>query len=241
MGRKFPNKMTWDVGQVGVYQPPEEIVSQRPDSDPLDIWSCLRLRGLGGRLGRYEGGLAAVNDDRITRDTKSETTVGTWICHKDSRLGDIRLGPRLVASSLIVLVFRAEDRHVRDFASRLKDFFNRRHSELLFDALKTQPLFIYVALYECFNSFTTFFYQYQEIYMKVVSDHEKRRSSVFSRSFRLNQSLMHMSYCQEDILVHRTTLANIQKLNGDPRNLSCESLQSETCFALADCLLAKSH
>lgn len=66
MGRKFPNKMTWDVGQVGVYQPPEEIVSQRPDSDQLDIWSCLRLRGLGGRLGRYEGGLAAVNDDRIT-------------------------------------------------------------------------------------------------------------------------------------------------------------------------------
>lgn len=106
-------------------------------------------------------------------DTKSETTVGTWICHKDSRLGDIRLGPRLVASSLIVLVFRAEDRHVRDFASRLKDFFNRRHSELLFEALKTQPLFIYVALYECFNSFTTFFYQYQEIYMKVVSAFQK--------------------------------------------------------------------
>lgn len=79
------------------------------------------------------------------------------------------LGPRITASSLVVLVFRAEDHHVRNFASRLMDYFNRRRSELVFDAMGAQPLFIYIALYQCFNSFTTFFYQYQRIYREVVS------------------------------------------------------------------------
>lgn len=66
-GTGFPRKMTWDVGQTGVYQPPEEIMSgpRRAIDSQFDIWSCLRLRGLGGRLERYEGGLGAVSRDRI--------------------------------------------------------------------------------------------------------------------------------------------------------------------------------
>lgn len=66
-GVGFPRKMTWDVGQTGVYQPPEEIMSGpgRVVNSQFDIWSCLRLRGLGGRLERYEGGLSAVSRDRI--------------------------------------------------------------------------------------------------------------------------------------------------------------------------------
>lgn len=63
----LPRKMTWDVAQTGVYQPPEEIMSGpvRAIDPQIDIWSCLRLRGLGGRLERYEGGLGAVSRDRI--------------------------------------------------------------------------------------------------------------------------------------------------------------------------------
>lgn len=97
-------------------------------------------------------------------DAKSETTVGTWICNRETVLG-----PRIIASSLVVLVFRAEDRHFRNFASRLEVYFNKRHSELVFDAMVEQPLYIYIALYQCFNSFTTFFHQYQGIYEEVVS------------------------------------------------------------------------
>lgn len=66
-GTGFPRKMTWDVGQTGVYQPPEEIMSgpRLAINSQFDVWSCLRLRGLGGRLERYEGGLGAVSRDRI--------------------------------------------------------------------------------------------------------------------------------------------------------------------------------
>lgn len=91
--------------------------------------------------------------------------MGTWICP-----GGTQLGPRIIASPLVVLVFRAEDRPIRNFASRLEVYFNKRRSELVFDAMKDQPLYIYIALYQCFNSFTTFFYQYQNIYQEVVSD-----------------------------------------------------------------------
>lgn len=90
--------------------------------------------------------------------------MGTWICNRETVLG-----PRIIASSLVVLVFRAEDRHFRNFASRLEVYFNKRHSELVFDAMVEQPLYIYIALYQCFNSFTTFFHQYQGIYEEVVS------------------------------------------------------------------------
>lgn len=66
-GSGFPRKMPWDVGQTGVYQPPEEFMSgpERDIGSQFDIWSCLRLRGLGGRLEKYEGGLGAVSRDRI--------------------------------------------------------------------------------------------------------------------------------------------------------------------------------
>lgn len=157
--------------------------------------------------------------------------MGTWICNRETVLG-----PRIIASSLVVLVFRAEDRHFRNFASRLEVYFNKRRSELVFDAVAEQPLYIYIALYQCFNSFTTFFYQYQGIYEEVVSvlqmsiyapnckyliysstaqqalHQEKRITSVFSRSFRLNKTLIHMSYCQEDILMHKTMLMKIGRL-----------------------------
>lgn len=90
--------------------------------------------------------------------------MGTWICNRQ-----IELGPRIIASSLVVLVFRAEDRHIRNFAERLEVYFNKRCSELVFDAMVEQPIYIYIALYQCFNSFTTFFHQYQGIYEEVVS------------------------------------------------------------------------
>lgn len=225
-GRGFPRKMTWDVGQTGVYQPPEEIMSGpgRLVGSQFDIWSCLRLRGLGGRLERYEGGLGGVNRDRIERDAKSETTVGTWICNTETVLG-----PRIIASSLVVLVFRAEDRHFRNFASRLEVYFNKRRSELVFDAMAEQPLYIYIALYQCFNSFTTFFYQYQGIYEEVALHQEKRITSVFSRSFRLNKTLIHMSYCQEDILMHKTMLMKIGRLIDyvDPPTATTDALIEE--------------
>lgn len=66
-GLGFPRKMTYDVGQIGVYKPPEEILSApgRGNDSQCSIWSVLRLRGLGGRLERYEGGLSGVSKDRI--------------------------------------------------------------------------------------------------------------------------------------------------------------------------------
>lgn len=97
-------------------------------------------------------------------DANSFTAVGTWICRSE-----IRLGPQIIASSLVILVFKAQGPRVQNFASRLETYFNRRSSELLFDAVKEQPLFIYIALYQCFNSFTTLFYQFQEAYDQMVS------------------------------------------------------------------------
>lgn len=74
-----------------------------------------------------------------------------------------------------MLVFRAEDRHIHNYAGRLEAYFNKRSSELVFDAMAEQPLYIYMALYHCFNSFTTFFYVYQGIYEEVVSAKRKQR------------------------------------------------------------------
>ena len=34
--------------------------------------------------------------------------------------------------------------------------------------MKLNPLFIYIALYNCFNSFTTLLLQYENLYSKVV-------------------------------------------------------------------------
>jgi hypothetical protein len=57
--------------------------------------------------------------------------------------------------------------HVREFAARLQAYFNKEPD--LLDWIQDSPLFIYVALYECFNSFATILHQYERVYHDVVS------------------------------------------------------------------------
>lgn len=58
-------------------------------------------------------------------------------------------------------------RHVRDYAVRLQSYFNREPEMLRW--IQENPLFIYVALYECFNSFQTILHQFERIYHDAVS------------------------------------------------------------------------
>ena len=73
----------------------------------------------------------------------------------------------------MVPFFKPQGPWIQDFTSRLEADFNRRSSELFFDIMMKQPLFIYIALYQCFNSFTTLFYQFQEVYDTMVSTSNK--------------------------------------------------------------------
>jgi hypothetical protein len=62
---------------------------------------------------------------------------------------------------------RRDQRHVRDYAGRLQTYFNREPEMLT--SIQENPLFIHVALYECFNSFQTILYQFERIYHDAVS------------------------------------------------------------------------
>jgi hypothetical protein len=185
----FPSKMILDVGTDGVIQFPQETF---PDSPDRGSWSVIRYRGLDGRIFKYEEGFDAVGEKEIERmvfpqalsppstdrrfdsvDAKSDTAVGTWMCEKA-----VRLGPDLEVSSLILLMFQSKDpedhyhhhrhqRHVQDYARRLQDYFNREPEML--NSIQENPLFIYVALYECFNSFRTILHQFERLYHDAVS------------------------------------------------------------------------
>lgn len=107
------------------------------------------------------------NTDIFAGDSKSETAIGTWICR------DAMLGPDLVASSLILLLCRStevhERHHVREFAARLRhylDWYPERIAQM-----RDNPLFIYVILYQCYNSFYTLSHQFERVYRDVVSEH----------------------------------------------------------------------
>ena len=72
-----------------------------------------------------------------------------------------------MASSLVLLVFRAQSHHVRDYGSRLRTYFNRDPEMLQY--IRDNPLFIYVVLYQCFNNFNTILYQFEKLYKEAVS------------------------------------------------------------------------
>lgn len=61
-------------------------------------------------------------------------------------------------------MFRAN--HVRDFADRLRTYFNREPEML--NEIRRNPLFIYVVLYDCFNNFNTILYQFERLYQQAV-------------------------------------------------------------------------
>lgn len=96
-----------------------------------------------------------------TVDAKSDTTVGTWICE------NAELGANLRTSRLVVLVFRGGRSHVREFAPRLQDYFNRK--PYMLNAISRNELFIYIALYECLNSFTTLLHMFESLFNQAVS------------------------------------------------------------------------
>lgn len=100
-----------------------------------------------------------------------------------------------------MLVFRAEDRHIHNYSGRLEAYFNKRSSELVFDAMAEQPLYIYMALYHCFNSFTTFFYVYQGIYEEVVSASHHR-----SRTKRKQRLIKDTNIMLDSLLIKRREL-----------------------------------
>ncbi|KUI63623.1 hypothetical protein VM1G_10227 [Cytospora mali] len=210
----FPSDISYDVGSDGIIK--------HPDSDNEEVpttWSVMRFRGLNGDYFKYDK--RQVDQDEIEKDSKSETAVGTWICPKRRDLG--QQPGNFVASSLVLMMFRAKDvtigkhrsRHVYDFGQRLQDYFNSKPD--VFDAIRNHPLFIYVALYECFNSWNTILYQFEDLYRQAAVDQEKRLTGVFGRSYLLNKGLINMSYCQPDVLAHQAALERLRLVNGNDR------------------------
>ncbi|KAH8175586.1 corA-like mg2+ transporter protein [Sarocladium implicatum] len=201
----FPSGMIDSISTNSVFHLPQAQTSTDgvPEGLSNSLSSVLRFQGLDGDSEKYSDGFGDATADEISRDAKSITTVGTWI-RRGGR------GPAFDDMTLILLVIRPQSRRVQNVAERVAEWFQEHPLDLL--EMKLNPLFIYVALYYCFNSFTTLLLQYENLYGKVALLQERNTSGVFARTYQCNKCLVSMSYCQQDILAHTAALKNLQVL-----------------------------
>ncbi|KAL2212793.1 hypothetical protein CC79DRAFT_454570 [Sarocladium strictum] len=92
--------------------------------------------------------------------------------------------------------------------------------------MQSNPLLIYVALYNCFNSYNTMLDQYEKIYRRVARLQEKNAKGIFARTYQCNKCLVSMSYCQQDMLVHKASLNALDVLIKTDKLRVSTSLQS---------------
>ncbi|KFA55204.1 hypothetical protein S40293_11443 [Stachybotrys chartarum IBT 40293] len=163
----FPIGMVDSVASDSVIQLPQPEGSAGAASVGIPPSSCsvLQFQGLDGDSVKYSNGYNATPDE-ISKDAKSITTVGTWIS-RDAVVTDSD------NATLVLLIIRPNSKHIRRVADRLEEWFQQHPLDLC--QMRENPLFIYIALYYCFNNFTTILFQYENVYNKVVSPPPLRR------------------------------------------------------------------